>query len=191
MVESFYKDGRRSHLAELLKNVVECSPKYESAGVHQAPNNTLLITLKKQVIDLSRFKSLPHTTSYLYAKGQNTIFNLNMIQEDASPTDVPLQSISKSGQHKVIIRKDEKDLYIEVWNDKTSGAFKSSLKVTSSMTKVFNDEVFGRISWSKDESKICFVGEVSPVAAFKSPWENKNAEEKKETKQEEEKEEHW
>ena len=85
------------------------------------------------------------------------------------------------------MRKGEKDLFIEVWADSTSGTFKSSLKVTATVSKVYRDEVFGDISWSKDESKICFVGEVPPVASFKSPWENKKEEDKK-TKDEEV---HW
>ena len=63
------------------------------------------------------------------------------------------------------------------------------------MTKVYNDSVFGGITWSHDEKKICFIGEVPDPASFKNPWENKKAdeEEKKgeEKKDEDKKEEHW
>ena len=47
----------------------------------------------------------------------------------------------------------------------------SSLKVTEKLAKVFNDVVFGGISWSRDESKITFVGEAPEIAAFKNPFE--------------------
>ena len=67
------------------------------------------------------------------------------------------------------------------------------------VSKIFNDFVFGEISWSKDESKICFIGEIPDPAAYKSPWENKKPEEEKKKeeekkagdKKEEDKEEHW
>jgi len=35
---------------------------------------------------------------------------------------------------------------------------KSSLK-TDKISKIYNDVVFGGISWAHDESKICFIGE--------------------------------
>ena len=72
------------------------------------------------------------------------------------------------------------------------------------MSKIYNDVVFGGISWSDDESKLCFIGEIPEPAAFKNPWENKKAEEEKkeaasgeeekkaeEKKEEEKKEEHF
>jgi hypothetical protein len=83
----------------------------------------------------------------------------------------------------------------------------SSVKVSDKVTKVYNDVVFGGISWSADETKICFVGENPEVAKYNNPWDL--PEEKKEEKEEkdkasesqkdekekkdgnEEKEEHW
>jgi len=49
------------------------------------------------------------------------------------------------------------------------------------MAKIYNDAIFGGISWSQDESKICFIGEVPEPSAFKNPWEaiKKPEEEKK------------
>ena len=47
------------------------------------------------------------------------------------------------------------------------------------MSKLYNDVVFGGISWSQDEKKICFVGEVPEPAAYKSFWEPKKPEEEK------------
>ena len=75
--------------------------------------------------------------------------------------------------------KNEKDVYIEVWASSRSMAHRSVLKVTDKMTKVYNDTVFGGISWSKDESKICFVGETPEPATYKSHWEPAKKEEDK------------
>ena len=71
MVEKSLKAARRTYLADLWKNVVERNTAYSSATVKQAPNNSLMIKVNKSVTDLNRFKSLPFSTSYLYAKDQN------------------------------------------------------------------------------------------------------------------------
>ena len=64
------------------------------------------------------------------------------------------------------------------------------------MSKVYNDVVFGGISWSSDESKICFIGEKAEPASYKNYWENKKAEEggdkaEEKKKEDEKKEEHY
>jgi hypothetical protein len=68
------------------------------------------------------------------------------------------------------------------------------------MAKVYNDVVFGGISWSQDESKICFVGEKPEPASYKNLWESKKPEEDEKKsaeegedkkKEEEKKEEHF
>jgi hypothetical protein len=71
------------------------------------------------------------------------------------------------------------------------------------LSKIFNDVVFGGISWSRDESKICFVGEAPEVASYKNPFDDEKKKEEKEEekkgedteaakdKKEDEAEEHW
>ena len=66
---------------------------------------------------------------------------------------------------------------------------------------LYNDTVFGGISWSKDGNKIVFIGEQPEIATykpfFKDAEEEKKTEEKKDSdedvkkKEEEKKEEHW
>lgn len=113
------------------------------------------------------------------------------MSQDASNGSLLAQSVSKSGNLSVRFRKGEKndkDVFIEVWVTSRSQAHRSVLKVTDKMTKVYNDSVFGGICWSKDESKICFVGEMPEPASYKNHWEPKKEEEKKnESAQEEEK----
>ena len=74
----------------------------------------------------------------------------------------------------------------------------STTKVTDKVAKIYNDAVFGGIRWNKDETKICFVGEVPDPAAFKNPFEaekkkseEEKKEENKESENEKEKEEKW
>ena len=55
------------------------------------------------------------------------------------------------------------------------------------MAKIYNDVVFGGISWSQDESKICFIGEVPEPTAYQNPWEPKKHEEEKKISGEERK----
>lgn len=89
--------------------------------------------------------------------------------------------------------KNDKDVFIEVWSAHTSGSgFVSSLKATDKMSKLYNDTVFGGISWSADETKITFIGEVPEIAAYKNPFEEQPKKEEEETKSKAEKpEEHW
>ena len=88
--------------------------------------------------------------------------------------------------------KNEKDVFVEVWTTNSSHALRSTLKVSDKMAKIYNDPIFGGISWSQNESKICFIGEVPEPAAYKNLWETKKLEEEKkvgaeETKKEESK----
>ena len=64
--------------------------------------------------------------------------------------------------------------------------------MTDKLTKVYNDSIFGIISWSKDNSKIIFIGEKPEPASYKNYWEDEKEEPKKddeEGKTEEKKEE--
>ncbi len=90
--------------------------------------------------------------------------------------------------------KNEKDLFIEVWNERQG--FVSSRKISDKVSKVYIDPSFGPASWSKDESKIVFVGEKPEPASYKNLWEDEPpkkeeggaAEEKKDEKP---KDTHW
>ena len=64
------------------------------------------------------------------------------MQEDGAGTDVVALSIAKSGKRKVVVRSAEapsKDLFMEVWNCESSGAFESSLKISTTVTKLFQE----------------------------------------------------
>lgn len=52
---------------------------------------------------------------------------------------------------------------------------------------MYNDVVFGGISWSRDERKIVFIGEAPEVAKFKNPFDDAPKDSKDEGKEEE----HW
>ena len=49
---------------------------------------------------------------------------------------------------------------------------------------MYNDSIFGGVAWSRDESKILFIGEKPEPATYKNYWEDAK---KKEEGQEEEK----
>ena len=55
------------------------------------------------------------------------------------------------------------------------------------MTKVYNDTVFGGLSWSKDSKHIVFIGEKPEVAKYK-PFFKDEEEKKEEPKKEDGKE---
>lgn len=52
-------------------------------------------------------------------------------------------------------------------------------KLTAECSKVYMDVVFGTVAWAKDLSKIAFIGEEPPVAAYTNPWDMPEKEEGK------------
>jgi hypothetical protein len=136
----------------------------------------------------------------LVNKNDSSVINLSVVPQDESAGGVVVESTEPlEGGRSVRLRKDQKDekkLYLEVWS-KESG-FTSSLKVDAKVKQIYNDTVFGGVSWSRDGKKIVFIGEVPPVekynAYFKDPEEPKKSTEKtegEENKEEEKKDEHW
>ena len=203
------KGNRRDYVASLMKNVFGRSAAYGGAKIGLAPGNALKIKLTKSQTDLQRFKTLSYSSRYLYLKNEEaggSVYPLDQMAED-NESSLLAESTSRSGNLCVRLRKgdkNEKDVFIEVWTSNSSQALRQTLKVTDKMSKIYNDVVFGGISWSDDESKLCFIGEIPEPAAFKNPWENKKAEEEKkeaasgedekkaeEKKEEEKKEEHF
>ena len=185
------KGNRRDYISILMKHVVERTPAYAGAQVTRAPGNSLNIKLTKSVTNLQRFQTLNYSNRYLYLKDTNQVYPIDTMSEDAS-SGLLVQSNSPSGNLCVRFRKgekNEKDVFVEVWTTNSSNALRSTVKVTEKMAKVYNDAVFGGISWSQDESKICFIGEVPEPAAYKNPWDAKKPEEDKKTSDEESKKE--
>ena len=88
--------------------------------------------------------------------------------------------MSKCGTLSVKVRKEgEKDFWIEVWTPSLNGGLRQSLKISGEAAKIYNDTVFGGFNWSKDLTKVCFVGEAPEPASYKNPWDEqpKKAEE--------------
>lgn len=106
-----------------------------------------------------------------------------------------VESVSECGQHIVRVRKGEgeKDMWLETWTSDES--LLHSLKMNETCSKVYNDTSFGIMNWSKDGSRVVFIGEVPEPASYKNPWAEaaKKDEEKKdeEKKEEEKKKENW
>ena len=74
--------------------------------------------------------------------------------------DLLLESHSDDCSLKVIVRKDgEKDLWLEVWSANLNGGLLQSSKISQDCSRVYNDTIFGGINWSRDNSKVTFIGE--------------------------------
>jgi hypothetical protein len=71
--------------------------------------------------------------------------------------------------------KNEKELYIEIWG---KSGYAHTLKLPD-VSLVYNDPVFGGVSWSKDETKIAFISEKPEVKAFRGFWNTETLDEAK------------
>lgn len=125
--------------------------------------------MKKSTSCLRRFKNLALSSNYLLT--ENTVVALNQVPLDENK-DLILESTSLCGTIKVIVRKEgEKDIWIEVWSAKLNGGFLQCCKISTECSKIYNDAVFGSVTWSRDLSKIAFVGEIPGIASYKNPWD--------------------
>ena len=98
--------------------------------------------------DLKRYAELPSSISYLIDKENKNVIQLDQIPRDESGSLLAETIDPLTGQYCVRFRKgdkNEKDVFIEVWNSLDQKGFRSSLKVTDKLTKVYNDTVFGGI----------------------------------------------
>ena len=85
------------------------------------------------------------------------------------PVDSNLILTSKNNDRTIRILKDaknEKELYLELWD---KSGYVETLKLPD-VSLIYNDTVFGGISWSKDGTKIAFISEKPEVKAFKPYW---------------------
>ena len=92
---------------------------------------------------------------------------------------------SKEDGVTIVIKKDEKkekEIHLESWGE--NGQYKSA-KVPG-ISNIYNDAVFGGITWSKNHDKIIFIAEKEEVAAYTPYWKEDSEEEK--TKEQKEKE---
>jgi Acylamino-acid-releasing enzyme, N-terminal domain len=187
---------RREYLHKLYANLSQRVPAISGAtATKTSTNGSYNIKITKSIIDPKRFIELTSSSSYLYLPQQVIPLEQTPVEES---NGLLAQATSESGKWQVRLRKgvkNDKDVFIEVWSSNTAGSgFVSSLKATEKMTKIYNDTVFGSISWSADETQIAFIGEVPEIAAYKNPFEDqpkKEEESKDESKVDKAGEEHW
>jgi len=155
-----------------------------------------LIKITKEAFDLKRYLKVQYHSQYLYDRSSGSIMKLGNIPSEAGSNLLLVQCQSPwSGALQIRVRrgeKNEKDLFIELWRD----YLLQSRKISDKCTKVYNEVIFGGMSWARDESKVVFIGEKSEPASYKNYWEDsqppkeeKPEEEKK--KADDQKDEHW
>lgn len=163
---------------------------YLGAQVSKLDESKLNIKLAVQHTDLKRYQELSGSRSFLVDLQAKSVLKLNSVLDNAGTESVLGQSTEpQEGQIQVKFRKgttNEKDVFIEVWN--AEKGFVSSLKATEKLKMVYNDSIFGGISWSRDMKKVVFIGELPEIAAYKAFFKDKEEEKKEEKKEEEKKE---
>lgn len=117
---------------------------------------------------MKRFQTLNSSKSFLVNKLTKNIIRLDNVPAPFEEESIILQSVEpKDGQISIKLRKgttNEKDIFIEVWNE--DPGFVSSLKVTDNFKMIYNDSAFGGIKWSRDKTRIIFIGEKPEIASF-------------------------
>ena len=119
---------------------------------------------------------------------------LAQLPSDSQSEAIQVESTSECGSKRITVKKGgegDKELWLELWDAKQHAGLAQSVKINDVCAKVYNDVVFGGISWSKDMTQIVFIGEIPPPKSYKNPWDlpvDDNEEKKDESKATEE---HW
>ncbi len=132
---------------------------YYATTIVPTASGDLLLSIKKQTSCLKRFKHIQVSSNYLVT--QDTVVGLNKICSD-EPKDVVFEVVSGDGSKKLIFRMEEKDLWVEVWSKTLNGGLLQSCKISTVCSRLYLDGAFGFVSWARDLSKVCFIGESAP-----------------------------
>jgi hypothetical protein len=162
----------RVRLAKLYSELRAGSTAFSGARVDPRGADGCVVEVVRSQVDLQRFSDLPSSNKYLLNGAGDVVMKLNSVPLERGKT--VLESTSPSGQWQVRVRAGDKaeDLWLEVWG---AQGLVSSLKASDKTSKVYNDDLFGGVSWSMSEGKVCFVGEVAAPKKFKSYFEEEAA----------------
>ena len=135
----------------------------------------LNIKLSGSQSDLKRFQDMNSTKQFLVNPKTSSVIKLtnapteegngSILAQTTEPTDFKTCVKFRKGT------TNEKDIFVEVWQ--ADQGFKTSLKITDKLKMVYNDSMFGGISWSTDKTKIVFIGEQPEIATYKPFFKDK------------------
>jgi acylaminoacyl-peptidase len=162
----------RVRLAKMYMELRAGSTAFSGARVDPRGADGCVVEVVRSQVDLQRFSDLPSSNKYLLNGAGDVVMKLNSVALERGKT--VLESTSPSGQWQVRVRAGDKadELWLEVWG---AQGLVSSLKASDKTSKVYNDDLFGGVSWSMSEGKVCFIGEVAAPKKFKSYFEEEAA----------------
>jgi len=130
----------------------------------------VIVHVKRSQLDLKRSSGVPSSKGYLLHSGSENVTPLGWAPGELE-AGAAVTSESVSGKVTLRVTKgskpEDEDLWIEVWRN---GSLSSSLKVADKVKLVYNDALFGGLSWNANETKVCFIGEVPAPKAYSSPF---------------------
>jgi hypothetical protein len=168
-------------------------PAYTGATAADTQSGDTLITLKKSTNCFKRYKSIGMSQQLLLTKVGGVI-PLSQLPNDSQSEAIQVESTSECGTKRVTVKKGgegDKELWIEIWDAKQHAGLTQAVKISDVCAKVYNDVVFGGISWSKDMSQVVFIGEIPPPKTYKNPWDLPQEEAKDKEEESKDTEEHW
>ncbi|KAJ3312025.1 hypothetical protein HDV04_003412 [Boothiomyces sp. JEL0838] len=141
---------KNAKAADIYKKISSI-PIYSGINQIKETENSLFITATLSGKDFTRASKISSI--------QNIVYDLSTKEATIGfPAEIPesngLCSVSPSGKSQAILKTIGEERYVEI-----SGTTKKSIKVTKSHGPFYNDDYFGCINWSEDESKIVYVAE--------------------------------
>ena len=120
-----------------------------------------LVKLSFTKTDLSSYETKVHSNLYSVDLISNLSTKLNSIPIDEEFDKTIMAKFEKNGK-RVIFKANNNQLALELWN---SQGFQYLINIKD-WSRIYNNSVFGSISWSKQEDKIVFVAERQEIKSM-------------------------
>lgn len=122
--------------------------------------------------DCHKLPSLPSSEQSDNTSKAGSLLKLGVVPEEVG--GVVLESWSPFGDACVRVRqgaKEAKELWLELWRGDVG--LEKATKISDAAGKIYDDVVFGGVSWNRNCDKIVFVAEVNKPKAYDNAFEIK------------------
>ncbi len=167
-------EKRIAESKDILRWLLQNKPAVECAHIQETKPD-FLITVQENIRFFSPLsKRKRYLRHYVYSPSLGAIDESPTTIAAEVPADVLLRSVSPSGKFEAVFRAGtEGGKYaecIEIWS---RGRPIQSQSVTANCKCIYRDAIVSNVSWTKDETRICFVGE-QREPSVPALWESKD-----------------
>jgi len=161
-----------------FKELVRVSPAQPTTAFVRSCNGGFVeAEICASKLDLAQFREQQAATRFLVDVECTRVLSRTLIPDDVPQLLVRSQSPSRMREFRA--RKgsgEDTCTWLELWSAEL-GFVKSCKLAPKVSTKIYDDAIFGKVSWSRFEDKVVFIGEVPGPESFRNAFEEEEEEE--------------